>query len=96
MMTDWDGRTERRAPLKDHRAPPDEAVDLKAIWTVLRELEMGMKLHMKEEELWRPKLNEVLTIMERSKGVFLFLKLLIYVGTPVGALFYWIKDHVKF
>lgn len=50
---------------------------------------------MVEEEI-APKVNEVTSILEKSKGVVIFLKWIIPVGAASGTLIYWIKEHVKF
>lgn len=76
----WDG-TERRQN--------DE------ILRELSELKMIMEAHLKEEQDLRPRLLELLTILERSKGAILLLKTLFFIGAPVSAFVYWIKDHVK-
>ncbi len=89
----WDGVTDRRQTY-DHRAHP-APVDLEAIWKLLRELEMSVKLHMEEEKELKPKLLELLSLLERSKGVFSFLRIVLWVGGPLVAFGYWVKDHIK-
>ena len=80
-----DGTNERRI---DKRS-------LEAIWELLSELNIKVDLHLKEEASLRPQLLELADILQKSKGIILFFKFLLYIGAPLGALFYWIKDHVK-
>lgn len=84
----WDGK-ERRA-VRELPEKTDEE-----LWKLLHEIKESLVLHMQQEELMRPKLEELVTILERSKGVVTFLKLLVYVGAPVAAFVAWAKDHVK-
>jgi len=62
---------------------------------LLMELKGIVNEHIRQENELRPRLEELLAIMERSHGVILFLKFLAYVGAPVGALIIWAKDHIK-
>lgn len=62
----------------------------------LAKLTTLIETHIAEEQSLRPKLEELITILERSKGVVFFFKLLIYIGAPLAALIAWSKDHIKF
>lgn len=84
-MGDWDGK-ERRAT----------SADILEIRELLYEIKTQQELHLEEEKKLRPKVEELVTILERSKGVVTFLKVCIYVGTPVAAFAVWAKDHIKF
>ena len=85
----WDG-VDRRAV----KQLPDKTDD--EFWKLLNEIKESLQLHLQHEELMRPKLEELVTILERSKGVVMFLKLALYVGAPVAAFVAWAKDHIKF
>lgn len=54
-----------------------------------------MEAHLIEEKQLKPHIQELVDILQKSKGIVLLFKFLFYVGAPVGALVYWIKDHVK-
>lgn len=84
----WDG-SERRA-VKELPEKTDEE-----LWKLLHEIKESLVLHMQQEQAMRPKLEELVTILERSKGVITFLKLWLYVVAPVAAFITWAKDHVK-
>lgn len=84
MMGEWDGRERRATP-----------ADLTAIWELLHGIKETQEIHLSEEKSLRPKLEELITLMERSKGVITFFKLLIYIGAPVYAILTWAKDHIK-
>lgn len=49
-----------------------------------------------EFTVMKPKLEEVLSLLERSKGVIWFFRACIYVLAPVGTFYIWIRNHVKF
>ena len=61
----------------------------------LSELKVIMEAHIKEEQELRPRLLELLNLLERSKGAVAMVKGMMYIGAPIGAAIYWIKDHVK-
>jgi len=42
-----------------------------------------------------PKVNELTSILEKSKGIVIFLKYIVPIVAGLGALIYWIKDHVR-
>lgn len=84
----WDG-LERRA-VKELPEKTDEE-----LWKLLHEIKESLVLHMQQEQAMRPKLEELVTILERSKGVITFLKLCLYVVAPVAAFITWAKDHIK-
>lgn len=75
--------------------PEKTSADLGAIWDLLRELDKKVDVHLAEEAEFRPKLVELVAIMERSKGAIFLLKLLVGIGAPVYALMLWLKDHVR-
>lgn len=83
-MGEWDGH--------ERRSTPAELAD---IWNLLHEIKTSQEIHLKEEAEFRPKLVELVTILERSKGVILFLKLVLYLGAPITAFAVWAKDHIK-
>lgn len=80
----WDG-IERRSV--EH--------DLTEIKTLLKELNSKVEAHLAEEKQLQPHLIELIDILQKSKGVVLLFKFLLYIGAPFAALVYWIKDHVK-
>lgn len=61
----------------------------------LEQLKALFASHIKEESELKPRLIELLVLLERSKGAVSLLKALIYIGAPLTAITYWIKDHVK-
>lgn len=69
--------------------------EYKQLHDLLTELRAIIDEHVRQENLLRPRIEEMLLIMERSRGVILFMKFLAYVGTPVGVFIVWAKDHVK-
>lgn len=83
-MSTWDG-VERRS--LEH--------DLTEIKTLLRELNSKVEAHLTEEKQLQPHLIELIDILQKSKGVVMLFKFLLYIGAPAAALIYWIKDHIK-
>ena len=80
-MRDWDGNERRQ----------HDSEVLKQI----AKLRAIMEKHLIEEQQLKPHIKELVDILQKSKGIILLFKFLLYVGAPVGALVYWIKDHVK-
>lgn len=56
--------------------------------TRLKALEVNME---KLEE----SISELLKVLQQGQGAVNTLKVLFYVMAPLGALIYWVKDHVK-
>ena len=54
-----------------------------------------MEAHLIEEQQLKPHIKELVDILQKSKGIVLLFKFLLYVGAPIGAFIYWVKDHVK-
>ena len=61
----------------------------------LTRLTVLLEEHLEQEKLLQPKLEELVSLLERSKGVMAFFKFCIYIGAPISALVYWAKDHIK-
>ena len=80
-MSDWNG---------EERRHHDSEV-LKQI----AELRAIMEAHLIEEKQLKPYIQELIDILQKSKGIVLLFKFLLYVGAPVGAFVYWVQDHVK-
>lgn len=83
-MSDWDG-VERRSV----------GHDLAEIKRLLQELNSKVEAHLIEDRQLQPHLVELIDILQKSKGIVLLFKFLLYIGAPFAALVYWIKDHVK-
>lgn len=80
-MSDWDGNERRKHDSE--------------VLKQLAELRTIMEKHLIEEQEIKPHLKELVDILQKSKGIILFFKFVFWVAAPLGALAYWIKDHVK-
>ena len=80
-MSEWDG---------NERTHHDSEV-LKQI----AQLRAIMEAHLIEEKQLKPHIEELVDILQKSKGIVLLFKLLLSVCAPIGAFIYWAKDHVK-
>ena len=67
----------------------------KEILEKLAEIEVLLATHIAEHKVIQPQLAELVIILERSKGVITLFRLLLYIGAPLTALIYWIKEHIK-
>jgi hypothetical protein len=76
----------------DRRAEPS----LTDVWDLMTELNAKLESHIIEEGQIRPHLIELVDILQKSKGVVTFFKLLIYIGAPIAAIIAWGKDHIKY
>lgn len=70
-------------------------VDYHSLRDLLHELKTTLELHIEQENEFRPKVEELVTILERSKGAVVFLKVVLYIGAPIFAFLAWAKDHIK-
>ena len=80
-----------RPPPAGHRQEPT----LDSIWILLLEVDTKISSHIESEAHLRPHIEELVDMLQKSKGILIFLKALIYVGAPLTAFIYWLKDHVK-
>lgn len=69
--------------------------EYRALRELMNELKYTLELHIEQENEFRPKVVELVTILERSKGIIVFLKLVLYIGAPLLAFVAWAKDHIK-
>jgi len=76
-------------------SPEHQEPSLDAIWILLLEVNGKITSHIEDEAHLRPHVEELVDMLQKSKGILLFLKALVYIGAPLTALIYWIKDHVK-
>lgn len=65
------------------------------VWALVHEMKAKLEAHIEEETEYKPKLMQLLLILEQSKGVVAFLKASVYVGGSLIALLYWCKEHIK-
>lgn len=49
-----------------------------------------------EFEILKPRLEEVVEIVERSKSIIWFVRAIIYVLAPLVTGYLWVKSHIKF
>ena len=69
--------------------------DIIPLHKLLAEVKTTLELHIKQEEEFRPQIEEMIAIIHQFKGVFIFLKFILYIGTPLTVLGAWFKDHFK-
>ena len=69
--------------------------DLVPLHTLLQEVKTTLELHIKQEEEFRPQIEEMIAIVHQFKGVFVFLKFVLYVVTPLTVIGAWFRDHLK-
>lgn len=70
-------------------ATMDDVVDL------LRDLDNKLETHLAEEKELRPKVIELVDILQKSKGAIAFIKLSVTVAGAVAIALAWAKDHIK-
>lgn len=69
--------------------------DLAALWELLHTVDKKLDLHMQQYNANAPKVAELVTLLDRSKGILVFLTgLSVVVGVFWGVI-NWAKDHVK-
>lgn len=69
--------------------------DTETLREILESLRRTLEDHMESEAAFRPKVEELIVVLERLKGVVTFLKVVIYIGGIGWAILSWAKDHVK-
>ena len=83
-MPEWDGK-ERRS----------NQPDLSAIWELLHEIKLAQELHLQRDAEVQPKLLELISVLEKSKGALTLIKWLAAVCSFTAAAVIWAKDHLK-
>ena len=69
--------------------------DIIPLHKLLAEVKTTLELHIKQEEEFRPQIEEMIAIVHQFKGVFIFLKFVLYIGTPLTVIGAWFRDHFK-
>lgn len=69
--------------------------DIIPLHKLLAEVKTTLELHIKQEEEFRPQIEEMIAIVHQFKGVFVFLKFVLYIGTPLTVIGAWFRDHLK-
>lgn len=78
--------------------PPKKSCDdigLEHICDLLLDLKKTLDTHITEENIYKPKVVELVDILDKSKGVVWFIKVLSVVAVAGWGLVYWIRDHIK-
>jgi hypothetical protein len=69
--------------------------DLRAVWEALTKIQETITSSETLRKENAPKIDELITLLTVSKGILTVTKGLFFIAAPIGALIYWIKDHVK-
>jgi len=70
-----------------------EEPDLDKIWNLLREVDKKVDLHLQEESEYRPKLIELMALLERSKGALTLIKWTAAIVAASAAAGLWVTSH---
>lgn len=70
--------------------------ELFEIKELLKDLQNKLDLHISQHDGQAPKVEELIVLLERFKGVFILFKFIVYAVAPITAILVWIKDHVRF
>ena len=72
-----------------------QSPDLEAIWELLLDIKATQDVHLAEEKEIKPKLMELLSLLERSKGIIVFVKWTAAISVAFAAFLVWAKEHIK-
>lgn len=78
-------------PPEDHYIVTEET--MAEIWQLLRGLDMKVTLHIEEEKKVRPKLLELIELLDRSKGALTFIKWAAATVVAISGAFAFISSH---
>jgi len=78
-----------------HQDTTRQAPTLDSVWLLLSEVNTKISSHIEAEAHLRPHIEELVDILQKSKGIITFIKVLLYIATPVVAFIAWGKDHIK-
>lgn len=68
--------------------------DLGAVWELLHKVDKNLTVHMAQYNEDLPKIREIITLLDRGKGVVIFIIGVSAVAGAVVAAFAWLKSHV--
>ena len=68
--------------------------DLASVWELLHKVDTNLTVHMSQYNEDLPKIKELIRLLDRSKGVLIFLTWIAAIGATVIAAFTWLKSHV--
>ena len=69
--------------------------DLATLWELLHTVDKKLDLHMQQYAINAPKVDELVQLLDRSKGILIFLTWASVIASALGAMFLWLKDHIK-
>ena len=79
----------------DRRIQCPQECNLNEIWELLRSIEKKVDEQITSDKIYKPKLLELIELLDQSKGALRLLKLIAITVAPIVAAAVWIKDHVK-
>lgn len=68
--------------------------DLASVWELLHKVDTNLTVHMSQYNEDLPKIKELIMLLDRSKGVLIFLTWIAAVSAAVISAFAWLKSHV--
>jgi hypothetical protein len=69
--------------------------DVQEIRSLMLSLKTTLEHHIEQSKDMEPRILELITLLERSKGVITFFKVVLYISIPVLGIIAWAKDHIK-
>ena len=68
--------------------------DLASVWELLHKVDKNLSVHISQYNEDLPKIKELIKLLDRSKGVLIFLTWIAAIGASVIAMLAWAKSHI--
>ena len=67
---------------------------LRQIHSEVQAISSRLNVHLAEEEQMMPHLLELVQLLQMSKGAVIFIKVVIFIATPIVGFIVWAKSHI--
>ena len=68
--------------------------NLEQIWSLLRDLDTKVDVHIAEEAQWKPQMLALSESWIQAKGVLNFIKSASALGAGIAAFWTWLSQHI--
>ena len=68
--------------------------DLTAVWDLLHRIDKKLDAHIVQYGIDAPNIRELSMLLDRSKGILIFMTWISVIGGIGGSALVWLKNHV--
>lgn len=88
MSDEWSGEERRQLFLSQE--------EKNRLWDCLTTLDKKLTEHLESDKIYKPKIIELVEILDQSKGVITFIRWSAIVVGAIVSIWLFVKDHLNF